>query len=280
MKIFCKRISQGYLLIWVSLTLLWKVTGILSPMNPSTENILLSPSFTHIFGTDALGRDLAGRILEGGFVSLVVSLFASSLSLLVAVLVGVVWTWFKPKDFFVLLLLMDLLQAIPSYITSTLIFILIQSTSSSPSGTIVALVFALALTHWMTPARILRGRTLQLQSSTFIEASRGMGATHWHLLRTHLSSHIKDHFLILWAMQLPILLMYESFMSFIGFGIESPYTSWGLLLQDGWRFLGDYPHLLLGPGLVLFTVLLAANYLFDQTRKQDDLNSISLNPKA
>ena len=279
MKIFLKRICQGYLLIWVSLTLLWKVTGILSPMNPSTENILLSPSFTYIFGTDALGRDLAGRILEGGFVSLVVSLFASSLSLLVAVLVGVVWTWFKPKDFFVLLL-MDLLQAIPSYITSTLIFILIQSTSSSPSGTIVALVFALALTHWMTPARILRGRTLQLQSSTFIEASRGMGATHWHLLRTHLSSHIKDHFLILWAMQLPILLMYESFMSFIGFGIESPYTSWGLLLQDGWRFLGDYPHLLLGPGLVLFTALLAANYLFDQARKQDDLNSISLNPKA
>ncbi len=272
MKILCKKICQGYLLIWVSITLLWKVTGVLSPMNPSTGNILLSPSLTHIFGTDALGRDLAGRILEGGFVSFVVSFFASSLSLLVAVSVGVVWTWFKPKDFLVLLL-MDLLQAIPAYITSTLIFLLIQATSSSPLGTIVALIFALAFTHWMTPARILRGRTLQLQSSTFIEASRGMGATQWHLLRTHLSSHIKDHFLILWALQLPILLMYESFMSFIGFGIESPYTSWGLLLQDGWRFLGDYPHLLLGPGLVLFTVLLSAHYLIDQSRQPDNLKS-------
>ncbi len=272
MKTSLKRLCQGYLLIWISLTLLWKVTGILSPMNPTTENILRKPGFPHIFGTDALGRDLGGRILEGGFISLFVSLTASTLSLLVALAVGVLWTWFRQKDYFSLLL-MDLLQAMPSYITSTLIFLWIQSTGTSSLNTMMALIISLAFTHWMTPARILRNRTLQLQSSTFIEASRALGATSGHILRIHLRRHIKDHFFVLWALQLPVLLMYESFMSFIGFGIESPYTSWGLLLQDGWRFLGDYPHLLLGPGLVLFTILLAANYLFDQAHKQDDLKA-------
>ncbi len=266
LKVTFKRICQIYLLAWVVGTILWKVTGYLTPMNPSTGNILLLPSWNHIFGTDALGRDLAGRIIEGGFISLVVSLSASTISVLLALIVGVFWTWFRPKDFLVLLV-MDLLQAIPSYITSTLIFLLIQSFFSSAVGTIAALTMALALTHWMTSARILRGRTLQLKQSTFIEASRGLGASGWHILKVHLPRHIRDHFYVLWMLQLPILLMYESFMSFIGFGIESPYTSWGLLLQDGWRFLGDYPHLLLGPGLVLFTVLLAANYLFDQSKQ-------------
>ncbi len=260
-----------YLTLWVILTVLWKTTGSLTPMNPVTNQLLLAPSWAHIFGTDALGRDLAGRILEGGFISLVVSFSGATISLVIAFIIGVLWTWFQPKDVIVLML-MDLLQAIPAYITSTLIFLVIQSFFSSSGGTVVALTMALALTHWMTSARILRGRTLQLQQATFVEASRGLGATGWHILRTHLVGHIKDSFIVLWALQLPVLLMYESFMSFIGFGIEAPYTSWGLLLQDGWRFLGDYPHLLLGPGLILFTVLLAANYLFDQVRGQNDLS--------
>ena len=261
-----KKICQSYLLIWLMATLVWKATGWLTPMNPSTENILRSPSWPHLFGTDALGRDLAGRILEGGFVSMVVSLSAASLSLILAVLIGVVWTWFRPKNIIVLLV-MDILQAIPSYVTSTLIFLIVSARFLNPSGSIVALILALAMTHWMTAARILRSRTLQLQQSNFVEASRVLGATSAHILKVHLSRHIKEHFFVLWALQLPVLLMYESFMSFIGFGIEAPFTSWGLLLQDGWRFLGDYPHLLLGPGFILFTVLFAANYLFDQTRE-------------
>ena len=95
MSLLLKRICQVYLLVWVVVTILWKVTGYLTPMNPSTGNILLLPSWNHVFGTDALGRDLAGRIIEGGFISLVVSLSASTISVLLALFVGVFWTWFR-----------------------------------------------------------------------------------------------------------------------------------------------------------------------------------------
>ena len=111
-NIFLKRFCQMYLILWVTVTLLWKASGWMTPMNPTKEKLLLLPSWQHLFGTDALGRDLAGRILEGGFISLIVSLSASTLSLLIALLIGVLWTWFRPKDFIVLLI-MDLLQAIP-----------------------------------------------------------------------------------------------------------------------------------------------------------------------
>jgi oligopeptide transport system permease protein len=260
-----RKISFVYLIFCLLITVVWKMGGLFTPMNPASSQVLLLPSWQHIFGTDALGRDLAGRILEGGFVSFSVGMLASAASMLIAVFWGVLWTWFRPKDS-VVLLMMDIMQALPGYVTSALVFLLIQSFFPTATGTLTALTLALAISHWMTPARILRAQTLQLLRSPFVEASRGLGATGWHILKWHAAVHVRRSFFMLWALQIPLLLMYESFMSFIGFGVEAPYTSWGLLLQDGWRFLSDYPHLLLGPAFVLFTVLMAANYLFDSVR--------------
>lgn len=260
-----KRSCLAYLGLWAVLIILWRLFG---AVNPQSSAILLPPSFNHLFGTDALGRDLLARTLEGGFVSLSVSFLSSLLSLFVASLVGVVWTWLRPKNFSVLMV-MDLLQAIPSYVTACLSFLFIQSFFHSPLGTSFALIGALAFTHWMNPARVLRAQTYQLLSSSFIEAARALGGTRWHILKHHVPAHLRNLFFILLALQIPILLMYESFLSFIGFGIEAPYTSWGLLLQEGWRYLSDYPHLLLGPGTVLFTVLLALNYVLDSFRYRE-----------
>jgi ABC-type dipeptide/oligopeptide/nickel transport system permease subunit len=262
MKNQLRVLCLAYVGLWVFAVICWKTFSVGASQ---TMEILLPPSTKHIFGTDALGRDLFGRILEGGFVSLSVSFLAAVLSLTVACIIGVIWTWYRPKSYSVLLI-MDLLQAIPSYVTACLTFLLIQGLFSSSLGTAVALTSALAFTHWMNAARILRAQTHQLLASPFIEAAHALGGTHWHILKSHVPSHLRSSLLVLGALQVPILLMYESFLSFIGFGIEAPYTSWGLLLQEGWRYLSDYPHLLLGPGAVLFTVLLALNYLLDSYR--------------
>ncbi len=262
-----KKVSYAYLLTWLLAIFIWKIFYSSGDLFIQSEQLILLPSWQHPFGTDALGRDLFLRVLDGGFISTTVGLLSSVLSLFLACLVGVVWTWYQSKSFFVNLVI-DLLQAIPSYVTASLVFTLIQYGFSSPLGTIFALSSALAFTHWMNPARFLRAQTLQLKVSTFVEAAQALGATPGHILRRQVPNHLKNSILVLWSLQVPILLMYESFMSFIGFGIEAPYTSWGLLMQEGWRYLSDYPHLLLGPGLVLFTVLLALNYILDSFRNK------------
>jgi oligopeptide transport system permease protein len=259
MKKVFKILSLIYLSIWMGLIIYAKL---ILPAEIQSSEVLIGPSAQHIFGTDALGRDLFHRILEGGFVSFSVGLISSIFSLALACLIGVLWTWYRPKSSFVLLG-MDILQALPSYVLSSLVFLLIQKFFGSA---IAALSVALAITHWMNAARILRAQTLQLHVSPFVEAARALGGTSWHVLKHHVPAHLRNTILVLWALQIPVLLMYESFMSFIGFGVEAPHTSWGLLLQEGWRYLSDYPHLLLGPGFVLFTVLFALNYLLDSTR--------------
>lgn len=256
-----------YLVTWLLAIVLWKVFFSFQGAAPSTSEILLSPSLNHIFGTDALGRDLFLRTLEGGYISAVVGLASSVLSILLACLMGVGWSWFRSKNKFVITF-MDLMQALPSYVVSSLIFILIQGCMPSAEGTMLALILALAATHWMNPARVLRAQTLQLKVSPFVEAAYALGGSSGHVLKHHIIVHLRNTILVLWALQVPILLMYESFMSFIGFGVEAPYTSWGILLQEGWRYLSDYPHLLLAPGAVLFSVLLALNYILDSYRYQ------------
>src|SRR5687768_1667378 len=99
MKWTLKLICMIYVGLWTVIILAWKI---FAQSSPQTSQILLSPSLTHIFGTDALGRDLLARILEGGFVSLSVSFTSSLLSLFVACLVGILWTWYRPKNFLIL----------------------------------------------------------------------------------------------------------------------------------------------------------------------------------
>lgn len=264
MKI-AKKMAMIYLVFWLLATLSWQLNWLPFSNEPRTSEILQLPSLKNFFGGDALGRDLLARILEGASVSFGVGAMASLSAMGLAVVVGILGTWWRPQSGMVLFVI-DLLQALPSYVVSTLIFILVHGVWSSPGGSVGALVVALALTHWMSAARLFRAQCLQLQNATFIESSRALGAGHWQILWTHGPRHLKSTFLISWALQWPVLLMYESFMSFIGFGVESPYTSWGLLMQEGWRYLEDYPHLLLGPGFVLFTVLLAMNFIFDSYR--------------
>jgi len=265
MKPLYKKLALYYFLGWVIVATAWQIFHGPADMNTNSGQILKYPHWPHIFGTDALGRDLLARTLEGGFVSLGISFVSSALSLLVAIGIGVLWTWFRPRST-VPLLIIDLLQALPSFVIATLVYLMIQGMFQSHLGNLAALVISLVITHWMNPARILRAQALQLLVSPFIEAARALGANSWHILRVHSPSHLKNSLLVLWTLQLPVMLMYESFLSFIGFGVAPPYTSWGLLLQEGWRYLADYPHLLLAPGIVLFTVLMSINVLLDSLR--------------
>jgi oligopeptide transport system permease protein len=224
--------------------------------DPQMDSVLESPGSRHWMGTDSLGRDLLVRVLKGNFYSWVVGLAAAFVAFALGSFAGF-WAGWKKKAFDSFLMrLIELLDSIPSVVLVTLFVLLFREwAEASPRLRILALALGIGLTHWMSFARLTRVLVLQESQSAFMEGAVAVGAgpfrLFWHHLRPHLTPVLLQSF---WA-HLPSFFLFESLLSFLGFGLQAPETSLGLLLQEGWRTFSAAPHLLLAPGSVLFLTL-------------------------
>ncbi len=272
------------------LLVLVAVAAVLGPyLLPATDaNVsqasFLPPSQVHPFGTDLNGRDLLYRVLLGAQISLLVGIAGAAVSFAIGTTYGMVAGYLGGSVDSIMMRLVDILYAIPR-----LIFLLILISAVDPIlranmiahgfqslvgySKIFLLVACLGFTEWLTMARIIRGQVLSLKSQEFVMAARSVGQSHWNIIWQHLLPNLVGVAIVYLTLTVPSVILDESFLSFLGVGIQAPLASWGLLLSDAAQVINPikgYWWLLVFPAVAMGSTLLALNFLGDGLRDAFD----------
>ncbi len=245
------------------------------------------PDASHWFGTDVHGRDVFSRVLYGAQVSLAVGLVGAGVSLLIGVFWGAFAGYAGGRVDSFMMRVVDILYSLPS-----LVFVIVLITTmeglvklwvaglSSPwvenSAHVLFLLFGLGAISWLNMARIVRGQVLSLRRRPFVEASRALGATPAHVLIRHIVPHTLGVVIVYLSLTVPGIVLYESFLSYLGLGIQPPMASWGSLLAEGAEQINPirvYWWLIVFPGGFLITTLLALNFIGDGLRDAWDVRA-------
>ena len=242
------------------------------------------PSWEHPFGTDLNGRDLLYRVLTGGRISLLVGLCGAVVSLFIGTAWGLIAGYAGGRTDAVMMRFVDILYSVPR-----LIFILIAINAFNAglqewanreglawlveSSRIAILILTLGFIEWLTMARIVRGQVLSLKERQFVTAARALGQSHVKILTRHLLPNLAGIILVYLTLTIPAVIIDESFLSFLGLGIQAPQASWGSLLADGAGAINpirSFWWLLVFPAAAMSLTLLALNFLGDALRDAFD----------
>jgi oligopeptide transport system permease protein len=205
---------------WDHETIDWELTGNAAEMGaPSIEN-------GHFFGTDDLGRDLYSRVLQGTQISLMVGIIGTIVAVLVGVLYGSVAGYFGGRIDNFMMRFVDILMSIPYMFILIILFVMF-------GRSVYILFIGLGLFSWMDMARIVRGQTLTLKHKEFIEAAVAAGVSDINIILRHIVPNLLGIVVVYTSLMIPNLILLESFISFLGLGIQEPLTSWGALISEG-----------------------------------------------
>lgn len=238
------------------------LTPWVAPYAYDAQNLNLGaspPSKAHWLGTDVLGRDQLTRVMYGSRISLMVGFIATSVALLIGVLWGAVAGFFGGKVDAVLMRTVDALYALPFTIFIILLTVIFGSS-------MLLLFLAIGAVEWLTMARIVRGQVLSIKQQEFVEAAISMGLSRWKIISRHLIPNVLGPVIVYTTLTIPSVILLESFLSFLGLGIQPPQSSWGSLISNGVETMEEYPWLLLFPALTLSVTLFSLNFLGDGLR--------------
>ncbi len=217
------------------------------------------PTFDHWFGTDLVGRDLLVRTMEGGRVSFTVALIAVTVSLFIGIPWGATAGFVGGKTDQIMMRIVDGIYCLPGILIVILLVVVFGRNQ-------YLLFAALGAISWLTIARIVRGQTLRLRNAPFIEAARSLGAGTGHILLRHVIPNVIGPIVVYTTLAIPGVILAESFISFLGLGIQEPDTSWGVLVSDGTQTMESSPWLLIFPGGCLAVTIWCLNTLGDRLR--------------
>jgi oligopeptide transport system permease protein len=233
--------------------------------DPDWDAITAAPDLAsfHFFGTDSNGRDLLARTLYGTRVSLAVALVATFVSVFIGVLYGAVSGYFGGRLDSIMMRFVDIMYALP-YILFVILLMVIF-------GRNVYLLFAaIGALEWLTMARIVRGQTLSLKHREFIEAARASGQRPFKIILKHIVPNLVGPVVIYAALTVPEIIATESFLSYLGFGVQEPLTSLGTLIAEGTNEMETAPWLLAFPACFLVALLMSLLFIGDGLRDAFD----------
>lgn len=237
---------------------------------------LQGPSAAHWLGSDALGRDLLARVAEGGRVSLLVAVGSTALALLIGIAYGGLSGYVGGRLDGWLMRTVDVVYSLPDVLLIVIgieVFDAVLTAVPDLYRRLLALLFALGLTGWVSVARLVRGLILQAREEAWVEAARALGVRGPRLLVRHILPNVSGPILVTAAFRIPAAILAESTVSFIGLGIQPPFSSWGVLASDGFLAMRSYPHLILFPGFAILLTLLGFHLLGDGLRDRFDPRS-------
>ena len=230
------------------------------------DSVGIAPTMTnwHIFGTDTEGRDMVARLIFGLRISLLVGLAATVVALTIGVTYGAIAGFFGGFVDDVMMRFVDVLYAIPF-----VFFVIVLMTVVDTPDPVVKLMWifaAIGAVEWLTMARIVRGQTISLRRKEFVEAARASGAKPLEIVFRHIVPNVLGPVVVFATLNIPVIILAESFLSFIGLGVQEPLTSLGRLISDGSRQMIQAPWMLVAPAVTMLVTLLALNFLGDGLR--------------
>lgn len=263
-----RRLKENKIAILAIIVLL--VIGIMTIIGPhingysfeeyDSAKVNLKPSAEHWFGTDNLGRDIFSRVWQGGRVSIVIGIFGALISTVVGCIYGAVSAYFGGKVDNIMMRIVEILASIPYLIVVILLSIILDSKSL---GT---MLLSLTLTGWTGMSRLVRGQMLQIKQQEYIMAAEALGVSPWNIIKKHLIPNSLGVILVAITFDIPGYIFAETFLSYIGLGIQSPDTSWGALASAAQQNFMFYPYQMFFPGLMIALTMLSFTLLGDGLR--------------
>ena len=275
-RLLRNRAAMAGIIILAAIVLLAELAPLLSPFAYDEVNydlISCAPGWWpvdaacsapgHIFGTDAIGRDIFVRVLYGARVSLAVGLVATVVSLVIGVLYGATAGYLGGRIDGLMMRVVDVLYSLP-FIFFVIILMVVFDRN------FILLFVAIGAVEWLTMARIVRGQTLSIKQKEFIEAAKAAGVGPLGIITRHVIPNVVGPVMVYVTLTVPTVILTESFLSFLGLGIQEPLTSWGVLISDGADQMETAPWMLLFPALFMAVTLFCFNFVGDGLRDAMD----------
>ena len=223
----------------------------------------LSPSFSHFFGTDELGRDIFTRVCKGGRVSLIIAIIGAAIDMSIGLIYGGLSAYSGGRTDTIMMRIVEILSSIPYLITAILVSLIFGKG-------IFSIIIAMTITGWCFTARLVRGQVLQIKNQDFILAAQALGTGSFKIIIKHLLPNTVSIMIIALTFDIPSFIFGEAFLSYIGLGIQPPYTSWGVLASEAQKTMLFYPYQLFFPALFISLTILSLQIIGDALRDAMD----------
>jgi peptide/nickel transport system permease protein len=255
------KVALAAALLLAGVILMALFAPVLAPYDPAEQHLrdVLRPPAWHergisqyVLGTDGLGRDNLSRIIYASRVSLLLALCIVAVTLVIGTLIGLLSGVLRGKVDQVFMAVTDAVMAFPG-------LLMIMAVAAVLGGGVTTIIVALSVRYWTTYARVVRGMVISLRESEFVLAAQVLGGSSWHAMRVHMLPNTISPLAALIPLELGRTMLAEASVSFLGFGVQPPITSWGLLVGGAQNYIASAPWLIIYPGLALFLTILAAN---------------------
>jgi len=260
--IFRNRLTLAGAIIVVGFIIIALIGIIWTPLNPLTTNVdnrLQSPTFSHLFGTDELGRDILSRVIAGTRYSLWVAFMVVILSVTIGTTAGLAAAWFRGKVDDIIMRIADIFLAMPQ-------FVLAMAISAALGPSLQNVMLAIVAVYWPAFARLMRAQALSIKTIPYIDAARQMQASSKRIMFKHIFPNAFPPLLVYATLEMGIAIIIASSLSFLGFGAQPPTPEWGLIVASSRHYIEVAPSYTLITGLVMVIAVLGFNLLGDGLR--------------